>query len=385
METMSIRKRRWQTSKGEFREAWIVDYVDQQGDQHIKHFERKRDADDYQAAIKVDIRKGLHIAPNKSPTVSEAAETWYKRVEANGMNGDGPAERATLAQYRQHIDRHIVPRMGSAKLGELTQTAIEAFRDDLVKSLSRPLARKVFTSFKSLLKASNCSHLAGTVSIGREKRRRRLEAGHDFPTPDQIKRLIAAVAPDDFRRRALLLTVAFTGLRSSELRGLRWKDIDFEAGQLHVRQRADRYNKIGAPKSETSVRTVPLDTITLGALREWKLKSRYSKPDDYVFGARNGHVLSQDRALDSLIAAMQSAKLTDKAGKPLYGLHALRHFFASWCINAKDSGGRELPPKRVQELLGHSTIAMTLDIYGHLFPSKGDRGELNEAVRQLLA
>ena len=82
---------------------------------------------------------------------------------------------------------------------------------------------------------------------------------------------------------------------------------------------------------------------------------------------------------------MKAAKLIDKEGNPLYGLHALRHFFASWCINAKDSGGRELPPKAVQELLGHSTITMTLDIYGHMFPGKGDRDELNAAMRQLFA
>jgi integrase len=63
----------------------------------------------------------------------------------------------------------------------------------------------------------------------------------------------------------------------------------------------------------------------------------------------------------------------------------LRHFFASWCINPKARGGRELPPKQVQYLLGHSTISMTFDTYGHLFPSEGTRDELTAAVRQLLA
>ena len=261
---------------------------------------------------------------------------------------------------------------------------IENFRDKLIAELSRPLARKVFTSFRSILKASNCGHLAANVSMGREKRRSRLEAGRDIPTPEQVKRLIAAIAPDDLRGRALLLTVSFTGLRSSELRGLRWKDVDFKTRQLHVRQRADRHNEIGPPKSEKSVRTVPLDEITLEALREWKLRSQYSKPDDYVFGTRTGHVFSQDKILDVLSAVMKAASLVDKEGNPLYGLHALRHFFASWCINSLESGGRELAPKKVQELLGHSTITMTLDLYGHLFPEKGDRSELNASVRLLL-
>jgi integrase len=65
------------------------------------------------------------------------------------------------------------------------------------------------------------------------------------------------------------------------------------------------------------------------------------------------------------------------------GLHALRHFFASWCINRKADGGMELPPKVVQERLGHSTIAMTMDTYGHLFPRNDDQQELAAAERSL--
>ena len=132
------------------------------------------------------------------------------------------------------------------------------------------------------------------------------------------------------------------------------------------------------------MRFADLDAVTLDALREWKLKSQHSKPDDYVFGTRIGHVVAQDKMLDALTVVVGAAKLVDGLGKPLYGLHSLRHFFASWCINAKESGGRELPPKKVQELLGHSTIAVTLDLYGHLFPDKGDRQELNDSVRALL-
>jgi integrase len=67
------------------------------------------------------------------------------------------------------------------------------------------------------------------------------------------------------------------------------------------------------------------------------------------------------------------------------GLHALRHFYASWCINRRAEGGLELPPKIVQERLGHSGIMMTLDVYGHLFPRGDDSKELEEAERSLLA
>jgi integrase len=71
--------------------------------------------------------------------------------------------------------------------------------------------------------------------------------------------------------------------------------------------------------------------------------------------------------------------------EPKYTPHAFRHFFASWCINSKAAGGRELPPKQAQYLLGHSTISMTFDIYGHMFPSEGNRDELTAAMQRLFA
>jgi integrase len=81
--------------------------------------------------------------------------------------------------------------------------------------------------------------------------------------------------------------------------------------------------------------------------------------------------------------------VVDSKGKPVrkakyIGMHATRHFFASWCINRKVDGGLELPGKVVQERLGHSTIAMMMDTYGHLFPRGDDREELAAAERILL-
>ena len=133
-------------------------------------------------------------------------------------------------QYRAHVNLHIVPRIGRLKLAQLTTPKVEAFRDDLLQSMSRPLARKVLTSVKSLLKAANHAHLA-TASIGPDKRnQRKLEAGRDIPTLQEIKRMMDA-APDS-RLHALLLTAALAGLRSSELRGLRWSDVDFKGGEI---------------------------------------------------------------------------------------------------------------------------------------------------------
>jgi integrase len=196
------------------------------------------------------------------------------------------------------------------------------------------------------------------------------------------------------RWRPILLTAIFTGLRASELRGLRWADVNLEKRELHVRQRADRYSAIGKPKSESGERTVPLTPIVANALREWKLACPKSE-SGLVFPTTGGLVEHHKNIVErGLIPTMIAAGVVTEGNgadgesvkRPKYtGLHALRHFYASWCINRRVDGGLELPAKVVQERLGHSSIMMTMDVYGHLFPRGDDSAELEAAERSLLA
>jgi integrase len=378
---MSVRKRVWTTRKGETKEAWVVDYADGTSKRHIRTFARKKEADAYAAKAKVDVSAGTHVAFGSDVAVADAAENWIKRVVAEGR------ERGTVKQYREHINLHIVPRIGRLKLAKLTGKDIEHFRDGLLngdRALSRALARKVLVSLKSLLKVAHCSHIAANVSIGKSQRaQRKLEIARDIPSAAEIKRLIEATGKNA-KLRALLLTAALTGLRASELRGLRWSDVDLKAEELHVRQRADRFCVIGSPKTMESRRTVPLAPDVLLALKQWRLACPKGKLD-LVFPTAKGTIEYHANVLRRLAPVMHAAGVVTQDGKPKYALHAFRHFFASWCINPKDRGGRELPAKVAQTLLGHSSITMTLDRYGHLFPSGNDRTELAEAARALLA
>jgi len=206
------------------------------------------------------------------------------------------------------------------------------------------------------------------------------------PSREEIRAIVAAAQG---RWRPVLLTAIFTGLRASELRGLRWADVDLKKSELHVRQRADKYadkyNVIGRPESESGERTVPLPPIVANALREWRLVCPKSDMD-IVFVSRRGRIrANSDLVQFALVPAQIAAGVTTSDGKAKYtGLHSLRHFFASWCINRREDGGLGLTPKLVQERLGHSTIGMTLDVYGHLFPRGDDGSELAAAERALL-
>jgi integrase len=371
-ETMSVRKREWITRRGEPKQAWVADFVDNNGKRQIRTFAQKKKADAFHSKVKVDINAGIHVPIDSDLTVMDAADKWINGVAAEGR------ERSTIRMYRLHVKNHIAPRVGSLKLAKLTRGHIQHLRDNLLqgeRKLSPATAHKVWVSFKSMLKSAHCAHLADNITIKKGKRSRPLESGKDIPTPSEIKRMVDA-AGDNLKLSTFLRTAALTGLRASELLGLRWADVDLRGHEIHVRQRSDRYRVIGAPKSTTSIRAIPIGPDLAHALKQWRLACPKGEAD-LVFPNKNGVVWHYDNVVrDAVNPIMRKAGVVDKGGKPKYGLHAFRHFFASWCINPKDRGGRELPAKVVQEWLGHSSIKMTLDIYGHLFPRKSDHAEI---------
>ena len=381
---MAVRKRIWTTKSGVRKEAWIIDYADAAGARHIQTFSRKKDADAFRDSVGVDVRAGTHTPVSKSITVADAGQDWLAYVEGEKR------ERTTLSQYRSHL-AHINARIGKLKLADLTTPGINRFRDDLLATMSRALARKVLVSLKSILNEAQrrgniAQNVALPVKIDSDKRGKgQLEVGKDIPTREEIKHIIDVASRRGGRRRVLLMTAIFSGLRASELRGLSWVDVDLGRGELHVRRRADRYNTIGAPKSKAGTRTVPLPPLVVNALKQWKLACPPSELD-LVFPSATGRVLRHQMVLyQTLRPVLRAAGIVDASGEPKYGLHSLRHFYASWCINRKVDGGLELPAKLVQARLGHASIVITLDTYGHLFPRGDDGSELADAARLLLA
>ena len=210
----------------------------------------------------------------------------------------------------------------------------------------------------------------------------RLDAARAAQIERELEAALASAGRERWRRWwPLLLTAIFTGLRASELRGLPWSDVDLKRGEIHVRQRADRHGTIGQPKSEAGERTVPLPPMVVAVLKEhWLACSKGSKNErDLAFPNSRGNIEHRNSIVEhGLHPAQVAAGVTklDDSGQPVAkypGLHSLRHFYASWCINRRVDGGLELPLKVVQARLGHASIQMTADTYGHLFP-RGDNG-----------
>jgi integrase len=393
---MSVRKRTWKSPSGEMREAWVVDYVDQCGERHLKTFTKKRDADAHHAIVGAAVRAGTHTADSKSVTVAKAAELWLASCDAAGL------ERTSITSYRQHVDLRIVPVLGALRLSQLTVPLVRGFEDRLaadgyspvmVRTTRRLLGALLADAQERGLVAQNVVRSLRTSRRGKDARgeRRRngkLKIGVDIPSPDEMRAIVAALATIDeaARFRPLLLTAIFTGLRASELRGLRWEDVDLRRGEIHVRQRADRYGKIGRTKSEAGERTVPLPPLVVASLREHRLACPNGALG-LAFSNSKGNIDHRNSIVErGFHPAQVAGGVVDRHGRAKYkGLHSLRHFYASWCINRKVDGGLELPLKVVQARLGHASIQMTADTYGHLFPRADDGSELAAAERAFLA
>lgn len=372
----AIRKRSWTDSKGEARQAWLVDYRDSAGKRRAKQFARKKDAEAWSVGAAWQVSQGVHTADSQSVTVEAAAELWIKRAENEGR------ERSTIKQYRELARLHVVPLIGAEKLSRLSMPAVEAFRDALVASRSRAMAGKAVRALSSILTEAQrrglvAQNVAKGVKVVRASRDR-LDV--QIPSKAELRAMLEK-AEADFK--PMLLTAIVTGLRSSELRGLRWQDVDLKRATVTVAQRADQWGVIGSPKSKAGRRTIPIAPQVVSELHAWKLRCPKGKLG-LVFPNGQGGVLHHSNLLrrqywplqvaagvaEPLLDAEGKSKV-DKDGQPLlearYGLHSLRHAAASAWIRQ----GIDL--KRLTAWMGHSSVQITLDTYGHLLSDiKGD-------------
>lgn len=341
-----------------------------------------------------EVAQGTHTPASTSKTVAEAGVLWMADGKARKR------EHGTLEQRRQHLEHHINPFIGGAKLANLTVPRVYAFVDAL-RDAGRSFAmqRKVLTSLKTMLSfAQKRGYVAQNVVRGERLDAdtrggaNEMRAGVEMPTKAELKAMIdAAPAP---RWRAFILTAIFTGMRASELRGLRWEDVDLAEQVVHVRQRADAWGTMGRPKSPAGWRTIPLAPIVVNVLKEWRLacprrsvekdaKGKVIEPGELflVFPNGRGNVEMHANIWRRFFAPLQvEAGIVDAAGRPKYGLHALRHAAVSLFIE------QEWQPKKVQSVIGHASLQMTYDRYGKLFPdAESDRAAMAKVEAALLA
>ena len=308
------------------------------------------------------IEAGKHTTAS-TVTVREAASEWLGLAEAGHLrnrNGD-PYKPSVLRSYRGDLARNVYEPLGETTLSEITQPMLVRLVERWqLEGLHASSIRNSITALRVVLRwatargeipANPVNGLRLPASRGRRDR---------VADPKEAERLLTALPTFE---RALYGAALYAGLRRGELGALRWSDVDLAGRTLRVERSWDFVaREFVLPKSLAGMRVVPITDRLRELLVEHGLDTR-AGGDDLVYGTFTPRAVAK-RADDAFSAA----------GERRITLHECRHSYASMSIAAG------VQPKELQHAMGHASISITLDRYGHLFPTHVDafRRKLDE-------
>jgi integrase len=303
--------------------------------------------------------KGIPVV-STNQNVSQYLLYWLSSVKSS-------VRPRTHESYDLNV-RRLTPLIGKRRLNALTPDQIErAYGDLMANGLAKRSIVQAHTVLHNALKKAVQWNLIGrspadVVSVPRPERNEMKTLSED-----EVRYLFLVTSGDDLH--ALWVLLATTGLRLGEALGLKWEDIDFKNGRLMVRRALQRQKEQGLvlvePKTAKSRRIVYFPDGTGSALREHRRRQGEAKLKLGPAWHDHGLVFCQadGQMLEPGIISHRLHRILDKAELPQIRVHDLRHTAATLHLARGEN------PKVVQELLGHSTIALTMDTYSHVTPA----------------
>jgi integrase len=305
-------------------------------------------------------QRGTFVAAHKL-TVGEWLDTWvndYKRPKVRPVTYD---------TYAMIINKHLKPALGTIGLQDLRPEHLQRYYNDkrlnarTIRLHHKVMSNALLQAEKNGLVSRNVCRL---VELPRQTRRETRTL-----TLAQVTEQLLPTLQED-RLYSAYLVLFMTGLRRGELLGLRWQDVDFNAGRLNVRQTIGRVYvakgktqlTFSEPKTEKSRRTIPIPDACLTALKRHRAQQAQEKLSLGQGYQDHGLVFSQfdGKPVDPHSMNLYFSQALKRAGLPPIRLHDARHGYATFMLE------QGISPKVVSGLLGHSNISITLDIYTHV-------------------
>jgi len=294
-------------------------------------------------------------------TLREAAGDWLRDARSGiaTTRGGTPYKPSVILGYDQVLALRVLPLLGGLRLEQVTRTgmqelvdrwAAEGLSGSTIRNTLMPV-RVIFRRAlrRGLVAINPCDGLELPPPSARRER---------IVSPAEAAELLRVLPPFD---RALWSVALFAGLRAGEIAALRWSDVELAVGRIRVERSWDpKTRNFVLPKSRSGRRSVPIAGVLRDELVEWRMTSRGSD-DDLVFARGNGVPFRHETVLGRAKLAWRTAGL-----QPL-GLHEARHTAVSLWLAA----GINL--RAVSTYAGHSSVAFTLDRYGHLLPDDEQR------------
>ena len=330
------------------------------GKQKWKGFSRRKDAERFLANTVKTVHDGSY--QDVTPLLMNCLFDRWLDHSLEVRLKQGLLKPSTAKSYRSMLASHLRPSFGEHRSNELTHAVVSDWVRKLADKIENgKLTRKSFNNLLNLLHAILVwarhpaqGYLAHDPLIG-QKRLPKQQAERDFLEPEEIEILLRAAEPPD---DTIIHLAVYSGLRRGELFGLQWSDLDWgngtDGGRLRIR-RSIYQGAITTPKTQNSIRVVDVTQRTLDELAMYKLGFPPAG-DGFIFRNATGGPMDPDNW-----TKRNFLPVVEKAELRRIGLHTLRHTYTSLLINAGES------IKYVSRQLGHASIQITADLYGHLF------------------
>jgi integrase len=326
--------------------GWLVRWRGPDGEHHRQTFATKKDAIGFQEATRTDIRRGIYKDDRRGRIpLADVAEEWFASAQ-------GTLRPKTSAGYRGILDTHVLPEFGRRGIGSITPGQVKAILAS--RGVSTATRRNILRVLSQVMKHALDDGLIQSnpcqgVKTGAIERREML-----FLTSAEVQALAQAIAPEF---RTLVLVAAYTGMRQGELMALRVKRVDLLHSSITV---AESVADIGGelhygPTKSNRIRTIGI-TPSLVTLLTQQVAGK--RPNDLVFSHPNGEAMKHgDYYRKHFKQAVRAALPPEKQG---LRFHDLRHTHVALLID------QNVHAKAISNRLGHSSIAITMDRYGHL-------------------
>ncbi len=332
-------------------------FTDKLGKRRQQYFKKLQECRQWLADAQFEDEHG-NVLQGENPTVDAWYQYWIDNVKGDNIRFN------TRRNYNDRYERNIKPLIGNMPIKEVKplhcQNVLNQMADSYANSVIEHSRLVMWMLFDSALENELIPKNPVTKSVkctsGRKPKEMRA-----LTLEEQKLFLETVKGTSNYNQYALILQ---TGLRTGEMIGLRWSDVDFENRVIHIRRTMEyRHSvgewRIGEPKTKNSVRDVPLTQEAVEILKNQKeklklLKVRPIEFSDMVFLCRDG-TPTKNSAYDTKLFYY-----CDKVGIERFSMHVLRHTFATRCIEAG------MKPKTLQMILGHSNIGITMNLYVHV-------------------
>lgn len=385
---MKIRKRSWRDDSGSVREAWQVDLIDQFGNRIRRQRSTRKAAEELGRSLEKSIALGSYNRASETRLLRDKAFEYEQHLEARHAAGIRMTTKS-LFGMRGHLHNYILANpktkrnvrckadfkegIGGLKLSAITPGVVTQFRDNMIATgLSPKTTRMIIATLHHLFEWARVKDLVSynPASKIRVYAPRNYGSGKVLiPKKEDVYKIINNA---EGALRLRIIIAATVGVRAGELHALRWRHLVTDGTEVGIRVeiRVDAWGEEDGQGAKTRAgnRTIPISQSLYQELTRWRARTRYAADSDLLLPNSRGRYHNHDQ-----LRKREFYPLLDRLRIARFRWHAFRHFAISTWIE------EGLPPKVIQTFAGHSSLDITMNRYGHMFPS-ASHGEAMDRI-----